>query len=119
MDNEIKIQYEKNAQQSRFTEDELRELKTIFKDNEYRLKLLRKFFLPPMDYNAPLGMMFDIYGMIPADNMPDTQVANLVRTRNMMINHMNRMFIELQILANAKEETEKEKEVRLKKDSLK
>jgi hypothetical protein len=117
MIDEIKRQYEMNAQQPRFTEDEVRELKAMFKDNDYRLKLMRKFFLPPMDYNAPMGFLQDIYGMIQADNMPDQQAANLVRSRNLMVNHMNRMFIELQSIANTKEETPAEKKVRLQKDS--
>ena len=108
-----------NAQQPRFTEDEVRELKVMFKDNDYRLKLMRKFFLPPFDYNAPMGLLFDIYGMIQAENMPDQQAANLVRSRNMMINHMNRMFLELQSIANQKEETKAEREARMKKDSSK
>ena len=116
---EIKKQSEMNAQMPRFTENEIKELKVMFKDNDYRLKLLRKFFLPPFDYNAPMGYLFDIYGMIPADNMSDQQAANLVRARNMLITHMNRMFIELESIANAKEETQKEKEERMRKDSVK
>ncbi len=108
-----------NAQQPRFTEDEVRELKVMFKDNDYRLKLMRKFFLPPIDMNAPMSFLADIYGMIQADSMPDQQVANLVRARNMMINHLNRMFVELQSIANVKEESAKEREARAKKDSAK
>ena len=119
MDDKIKTQYEKNAQYPRFTEDEVRELKVMFKDNDYRLKLIRKFFMPPMDYNSPMGFLMDIYNSIPADSMPDTQVANLVRSRNMMINHMNKMFVELQVVANSKEETAAEKAARQKKDSSK
>jgi aminopeptidase C len=66
-----------------------------------------------------MGFLIDVYGAIPAEVLPDNQVANLVRARNMLINHLNRMFIELQILAERKEETAQEKEERMKKDSLK
>ena len=119
MDDPIKKQFELNAMNPRFTEDEVRELKVMFKDNDYRLKLMRKFFLPPMDFNSPMGFLVDIYGSIQADNMPDQQVANLVRSRNLMVSHMNRMFVELQSIANQKEETKAEREARAKKDSSK
>lgn len=105
--------------QMRFTEDELRMIRDTFKGNTPLLRLVRKFFLPPIDLNSPMGLLIDIYNAIPADNLPDQQVANLVRSRNMLVSHLNRMFMELEILANMKEESPKEKEVRIRKDSVK
>lgn len=108
-----------NENQSRFTEDELRLIRDTFKNNDPLLRLMGKFFCPPLDPQAPPGMMFDIYMQIPADQMTDTDVARNVRARNLLINHLNMRLMELQILAGRKEETEKEKEERLRKDSLK
>ncbi len=108
-----------NENQSRFTEDELRTIRDTFKNNESLLKLIRKFFLPPIDHDSPMGFLIDVYGSIPADGLPDSQVATMVRARNQLLNHMNRMFMELEILANMKDETLKEKAAREKKDSAK
>lgn len=108
-----------NENKSRFTENELELIRNTFKNNESLLKLIRKFFLPPIDHDAPMGFLVDVYGSIPADGLPDSQVATMVRARNQLVNHLNRMFVELEILANQGNETPKEREVRLKKDSVK
>lgn len=109
-----------NQNQSRFTKDELKLIRDTFKNNDLLLRLMGKFFCPPLDPQAPPGMMFDIYMQIQADQMPDEAVARNVRARNLLINHLNMRLMELQILAGKEEEeTEKEKEQRLRMDSLK
>jgi len=108
-----------NISQSRFTEDELRLIRDTFKGNEPLLRLMGKFFCPPLDPQAPPGLMFDIYMQIPADQMTDADAARNLRARNLLINHLNMRLIELQILSERKDETPKEREERMKKDSVK
>jgi len=108
-----------NASQSRFTEGELRMIRDTFKGNEPLIKLMGKFFCPPLDLSAPPGQAFDIYMQIPSDQLDDITVARNVRARNLLINHLNMRLMELQILAERKEETPKEKAEREKRDSSK
>lgn len=108
-----------NSKKMRFSESELKWFKDIFGGNEFAMKTIAKLFCPPLDNQAPPGQMFDIYLQIPTDQMPDEQVARMVRARNLFLNHMNMRLMELEILANMTEESEKEKEIRLKKDSSK
>jgi len=108
-----------NSRQMRFTEDELRLIKATFKDNTPLLKLMAKVFCPPLDIYAPAGMLLDIYMSIQLDGRSDADVANNTRARNLLINHLNLHLQELEILANTPEETQSEKEARIKKNSNK
>lgn len=108
-----------NSSQSRFTEDELKLMRDTFGNNEPLIRLMGKFFCPPLDPQASPGMIFDIYMQIPADQMTDADAARNLRARNLFINHLNMRLMELQILAGRKVETEEEKDKRLRKDSVK
>lgn len=108
-----------NENQSRFTEGELKLIRDTFKGNEALIRLMGKFFCPPLDPTAPPGQVFDIYMQIPADQLDDATVARNVRARNLFLNHLNMRLMELQILAERREETPKEKAERERKDSSK
>jgi hypothetical protein len=78
---------------------------------------MKKFFAPKLDPEAPSGQMVDIYVSIQTDNRSDADIAKQVMARNMLINHLNMRFVELEILAQQKGETTQELMERLKKDS--
>ncbi len=106
-----------DSKQMRFSDDELNLIKTTFGGNEKLLKLLRKVFLPEYDFNAPLGQVIDLWMTIDVTNLtPDMAYIRLL-ARNQTISHVEQQIMQLSVLSNRKEETEKEKSERLKKDS--
>lgn len=106
-------------QQKRFTEEELAIIKTLFKDNEKGLKVLRKVFLPTYDFNAPLGQVVDLWMTLNFQGMsPMEREVNII-ARNQLITHIEQQLIQLQFLANEKEETEDEKKLKAEKNSTK
>lgn len=105
--------------QKRFTDKELDLIKGIFKNNEDALKVLRKVFLPTYDFNAPLGQVVDLWMTIPPTEVTPEYAYINWKARNQLINHIEQMLIQLQVLANEKEETEDEKKARLEKNSTK
>lgn len=91
---------QQKGRQMRFTEDELDLIRATYKDNEKLLKLLRKVFLPEIDPEAPLGEMIDLWmGIKTNEDMSDEQVATQVRVRNMLINHVDQMLMQLEALS--------------------
>lgn len=105
--------------EKRFTDKELQVIKTLFKDNEEGLKVLRKVFLPTYDFNAPFGQVVDLWMTVPAtDITPEYAYVNW-KARNQVISHIEQQLIQLQFLANEKEETEEEKKLKEEKNSTK
>lgn len=106
-------------QQKRFTEEELAIIKTLFKDNEKGLKVLRKVFLPTYDFDAPLGQVVDLWMTVPpTDVTPEYAYINW-KARNQLITHVEFQLQQLQVLSNEKEETVEEKKLREEKNSSK
>lgn len=106
-------------QQKRFTDEEIKIMKSLFKDNEKGLKVLRKVFLPTYDFDAPLGQVVDLWMTLNITTMtPYDREVNII-ARNQLITHIEQQLIQLQFLANEKEETEEEKKLREEKNSSK
>jgi len=107
------------GQQMRFTDEELGLIKTTFKGNEKLLKLLRKVFLPEYDPNAPLGQVIDLWMTLDLGQLTPQEQAVRIYARNSLISHIETRLIELNVLADKKEETPAEKAERERKDSVK
>ena len=86
--------------QMRYTDDELNIMKAVFGGNEKLIKLMRKVFLPTLDFNAPLGQMIDLYMTLPvtAETNPD-DVKVAVMSRNQLIAHIEGRIMELTALS--------------------
>ncbi len=108
---------EKN--QRRFTDVELGTIKALFKDNDAGLKILRKVFLPTFDYNAPIGQTVDLWMTLNImDKSPMDREIQII-ARNQLITHVEQQLLQLQYLANEKEETKEEVAEKAKKNSSK
>lgn len=108
-----------DKQQKRFSDEELAIIRTLFKDNEKGLKVLRKVFLPTYDFDAPLGQVVDLWMTVPqSDITPEYSYVNW-KARNQVITHIEQQLIQLQFLANEKGETDEEKKLREDKNSTK
>lgn len=108
-----------DKQQKRFTDKELQTIKALFKDNDEGLKVLRKVFLPTYDFSAPFGQVVDLWMTVPvSDITPEYAYVNW-KARNQVISHVEQQLIQLQFLANEKEETEEEKKLKEVKNSTK
>jgi hypothetical protein len=107
------------GQQMRFSDEELSLIKTTFKGNEKLLKLLRKVFLPEYDPQAPLGQTIDLWMTLDLGNLTPEEQRVRIHARNGLIMHIESRLIELNTLADRKEETPAEKKERMEKDSLK
>lgn len=87
----------------RFTPQEIDLIKSVFRDNEPLLKLMRKVFLPEIDPTAPLGQIIDLWMTIPLKEIkPEDAIINLL-ARNTVIQHIDQQLIQLNILANQSE----------------
>lgn len=105
--------------QKRFTDEELNIIKSLFKDNDKALKLLRKVFLPEYDFNAPLGQTVDLWMTLNIMSMsPQDREVNII-ARNQLITHIEQQLVQLQFLANEKEESEEERKLKAEKNSTK
>lgn len=107
------------GQPMRFTDDELKLVKSAFQDNERLLKLLRKVFLPEFDPHAPLGQAFDLWMTIDVRNLDPQAAMVKLLARNELITHVEQQLLQLQFLANMKAETPEEKTSREKANSSK
>ena len=107
------------GQQMRFSDEELSLIKTTFKGNEKLLKLLRKVFLPEYDPQAPLGQTIDLWMTLDLGSLTPEEQRVRIHARNSLIMHIESRLIELNTLADRKEETQAEKKERMEKDSLK
>lgn len=99
-----------------FSSSELQLIKATF-SSESLLRLLRKVFLPPFDYDAPLGQAVDVWLTLNLEQMTpyDRELAILARTK--LITYVERRLLDLQILAGMPEETLEERAKRQAKDS--
>ena len=107
------------GQQMRFTDQELATLKGAFKDNDPLLKLLRKVFLPELDPNAPLGQMIDIWMATSTKDKTPEQIAIELTARNMLIQHVDGMLMQMKTLANLENLTKEEVVAKVKANSAK
>jgi hypothetical protein len=108
-----------NGKQMRFTEEELALLQGVFKGNDKLLKVLRKVFLPEYDPNSPLGQGVDLWMTVDVRNLTPEGAYVRLLARNELISHVEQQLIQINYLANMKEETVEEKEARKKADSSK
>ena len=110
-----------SGQQMRFTEAEIQLMRNTFGGNEDLLILLRKVLWPSFDWEAPVGQtkcgmwvgLDQLMQMTPQDR----EVVILTQIR--LNNAIEHSLMEIQYLANSKEETAEEREAREKKDSVK
>ena len=103
----------------RITEDEIRTIKQVFKDNDALLKLLRKIFLPEYDPKAPIAQTVDLWSVKDISSMTPEECKIYFLARKDLIMHVEAQIQQLKLLADMKTETKEEKESRLRKDSLK
>ena len=103
----------------RFTDGELELIKQTFKGNEILLKLLRKVFLPEYDPEAPIGQVVNLWTNIPVNGVSAELAIRNIQVRQDLIMHVESQLVQLQVLANIKEETMEEIINKNKKDSLK
>lgn len=108
-----------NNSQMRITEDEIALIKSTFLGNEALLKLMRKMFLPELDPSAPLGQMVDLYRTIPTKDRTDRDIAVDLTSRNIIIDHIENVLLQLSLIAKTAEETPEQTATRLKKNSSK
>lgn len=108
-----------NGSQMRITDNDIAVIKGLFADNEEALKVLRKVFLPELDPEAPLGGLIDIYMATPTENQSEHEIAVNLKSRNMLIQHVDRQLIQLKALAGTKAESVEETKKRLTQNSAK
>ena len=103
----------------RFSDSELALIRGVFYENDQLLKLMRKVFLPEIDPTAPLGQLVDLWMTIDLkDKDPEEAMIN-IKARNQLIMHVEQQLLQLQVLANLKDETAEDKAAREAKDSAK
>lgn len=108
-----------NGSQMRITTEDRKIIKGLFKDNDPALKVLRKIFLPEIDPQAPLGQVIDLWMTVKIDDMsPEEAVINL-KARNLLIQHVEQMLIQLQIISKQEETTPEEAKAKVRADSSK
>jgi hypothetical protein len=106
-------------QEMRISENEIKLIKSTFKDNEGLLKLLRKIFLPEITSDAPLGQNIDLWMTIPVNQMTEQQALSNLLARNQLIQHVESQLLQLKILAETDAKSLEEAREALKKDSNK
>ena len=107
------------GKQMRFSEDELTLIKTTFRGNEKLLKLMRKVFLPEYNPYAPLGQNVDLWMTLDLGQLTPQEQSVRIFARNGIITHIEQQLIQLNILAEMKDETPEQTAERQKKDSTK
>ena len=108
-----------NGSQMRITEEELNLIISAFKNNERLLKLTRKMFLPELDANAPIGAMIDLYKTILTKDRDPMNVTVDLMARNMLIDHVDSVLMQLNLLAKMEKQTPEEVKAKLKDNSNK
>ncbi len=105
------------------SESEVSYIRSIFagkKGNEI-VSILRKIFLPTaLDTNLPIEEMSSDIWMVDKDfsQVPSNEVKPLVLARQDAIKMVFGGLIKLKVIANSKEESEEQRKLRIKKDSL-
>lgn len=105
--------------QMRITDEELAVIKGLFAENEEALKLLRKIFLPEIDYTAPLGQLVDMWMPVEVDEVTPEQAIINIKARKTLIIHVESCLMQLRNLAGKKEESVEITKKKLMQDSSK
>ena len=84
----------------RFSEGELATLKSVFKDNDALLKILRKVFLPEIDPTAPIGQVIDLWMTVDVRQLEPEQAMIRLIARNELITHVEQQLMQIRVLAN-------------------
>lgn len=104
----------------RFTAEETKLIRDLFKGNDKLLKLIRKILLPEITPDSlqivPVNQLIDVYGSISPDRDPLAVVTD-VKARNLLIAHLNVQLGNLEVIANTPEETEESIKDKEKKNS--
>jgi len=104
-----------------FTKPEVDWIRATFKEKEFALKTLRKFFLPRLDENADVGEIHDIWLQI-GDELGNTDPRERMDSHLAWfktIKHIEAKLVGLKTLSEMEEETDDERTERLRKDSTK
>lgn len=118
--NEVKkITGQASGSQMRITPDEIGIIKSVFQGNEILTKLMRKMFLPEIDPSAPIGQMVDLYRTIPTKDRTPEQIAIDLTVRNMVIDHVDQVLMQLSLISQMEEVTPEQTIAKLKQDSSK
>lgn len=105
--------------QMRITDEELAVIKGLFADNEEALKLMRKIFLPEIDYDAPLGQLVDMWIPVEVDGISSEQAIVNIKARKTLIVHIESCLMQLKNLAGKKQDSVEETKKKLMQDSSK
>jgi hypothetical protein len=103
----------------RITDTDKSLIRNTFKGRDDLLKLMRKFFLPEITEDTPIGQIIDLWMTIKIEDMtPEEAVINL-KARNSLIQHIEQRLVELQVLSASGEDTPEESLTKLRKNSSK
>ena len=105
--------------QMRITDEELAVIKGLFADNEEGLKVMRKIFLPEIDYTAPLGQLVDMWIPVEVDDVTPEQAIINIKARKTLIIHIESCLMQLCNLAGKKDDTVEATKKKLQQDSAK
>ena len=105
--------------QMRITDEELAVIKGLFADNEEGLKVMRKIFLPEIDYTAPLGQLVDMWIPVEVDDVTPEQAIINIKARKTLIIHIESCLTQLRNLAGKKDDTVEATKKKLQQDSAK
>lgn len=108
-----------NGSQMRITPDEMKLIKATFLNNDTLLKLMRKMFLPELDPKAPVGQMIDLYRTIPTKDRDPVSVTVDLMARNMVIDHVDQVLMQLYLMARMDTETPEQAKAKLTANSSK
>ena len=105
--------------QMRITDEELAVIKGLFAGNEEALKIMRKIFLPEIDYSAPLGQLVDMWLPVEVDEVSSEQALVNIKARKTLIVHVESCLMQLRNLAGQKEDSVEATKKKLAQDSSK
>lgn len=103
----------------RITDEELAVIKGLFADNEEALKVMRKIFLPEIDYSAPLGQLVDMWIPVEIDDVTPEQALVNIKARKTLIIHVESCLMQLRNLAGKKDDSVEATKKKLQQDSSK
>ncbi len=108
-----------DTKQMRITDEELATIKSLFAENEAALKVMRKVFLPEIDYNAPLGQIVDMWMPVEIDEVSPEQALVNIKARKSLIVHVESCLMQLRNLAGSKVDSVEKTKEKLMKNSNK
>lgn len=107
------------TKQMRITDAELATIKSLFAGNEEGLKIMRKIFLPEIDYSAPLGQVVDMWIPVEIDEVSPEQALVNIKARKTLIVHVESCLMQLRNLAGSKDDSVEKTKEKLMKNSNK